>query len=199
MDFLSNANGTELVFWLTAIAGTVFFFLRVAMMIVGGFGDDVGGSDGANVDADASAPHHSDDGADTSFKLVSLNSITGFIMMFGWAGLASYLQFHLGEVLSFALAFLVGLICMVITASLFRMALKLSSPGARFNVYDALNTDAEVYLRIPATGVGKVKISANGESRIINAVSEEKKEIESFQRVTVVRIVNSDTVSVKEI
>ena len=205
MDFLENANGTELVFWLTAILGTVFFFLRVVMMIVGGFGDDVGSdvshADATTIETDHSGAdgHQSEDGSDASFKLVSLNSITGFIMMFGWAGLASYLQFHLNDVVSFIIAFVVGLLCMFITASLFKMASKLTSPGARFNINNTIGTAAEVYLRIPDNGTGKVKITVNGESRIVSAVSENKKEIDSFKRVNVVRVVNSDTISVKEI
>lgn len=205
MDFLDNANGTEIVFWLTAILGTVFFFLRVVMMIVGGFGDDAGvdasHADATSIETDHTGAdgHDSEDGSDASFKLVSLNSITGFIMMFGWAGLAAFLQFHLNDIISFLIAFVVGLLCMFITASLFKMASKLTSPGARFNINDTIGTAAEVYLRIPENGTGKIKITVNSESRIVSAVSEDKNEIDSFKRVTVVNVVNADTISVKEI
>ncbi|MDR2034697.1 MAG: hypothetical protein LBP89_08745 [Helicobacteraceae bacterium] len=62
------------VFWIAALAGTLFFILRVALSIVGGFGDDM-----------------SDElvATEGAFKLLTLNSIAGFIAMFGWAGLAT--------------------------------------------------------------------------------------------------------------
>lgn len=199
MDIFQNANGTEMVFWGAAILGTVFFFLRIVMMIVGGFADDMG-HDAAHDGMDsADGDTHDGDGSDASFKLVSLNSITGFIMMFGWAGLASYVQFQLNGALSILIAFIVGLLCMVITAYLFKLAMKLHSPGAHFDINNSIGTTGEVYLRIPATEIGKVKLNVNSETRIVEAVSADKVEIDSFKRVEIISVVNTDTVSVREI
>ncbi|MBU1099098.1 MAG: hypothetical protein KKA84_01750 [Bacteroidetes bacterium] len=199
MNFLQTGNGTEMIFWVTAILGTVFFFLRIVMMIVGGFGDDVGSDPGdlASETGDSNV-HHVDD-SDISFKLVSLNSITGFIMMFGWAGLASYIQFQLNGTISFLIAIIIGTLCMFLTAYLFKLALKLHSPGAHFDIHKSVGTVGEVYLKIPAKQIGKVKLTVNDETRIVGAISEDKVDIDSFKTVKIISVIDTDKVSVKEI
>ena len=198
MDIFSSTDGTGLIFWGTAILGTVFFLLRVLLLIVGGFADvdgDALHSDATDIHGDGS---HGD-GTDVSFKLVSLNSITGFIMMFGWAGLASYLQFNLNSGISLLIALVVGLMSMYLTTMLFRMAMKLTSPGEVFDINSTVGVHGEVYLTIPSNGTGKITVTVNGVSRMFDAVSEEKNEITSFKKIVVTKIINSDTLSVKEI
>lgn len=200
MDFLANADGTERAFWCFAVFGTVFFFLRVLMMVLGGFG--AGDLDDGDVDVDlhdhAPGAHHSDSltSSDVAFKIFSLHSITGFFMMFGWVGLACYKQYGLGVGASMGGAFVAGLFTMYVTAMMYKMMLGLASPGAMFNIEDMVGKDVTVYLKISADGVGKVQFSDKGLSRTIEAVSEEKKDIESFDTVRVVRVVSPRRVMV---
>ncbi|MDR1460410.1 MAG: hypothetical protein LBI78_02050 [Campylobacteraceae bacterium] len=97
-----------LIFWASAIFGSIFFVLRTAASIVGGFGND-----------------DIDDTSDNAFKLISLNSITSFIAMFGWAGLAAYSQYEFSFFTSLVIAVFCGIITMFLTAFLFKQAMKL--------------------------------------------------------------------------
>lgn len=184
------AGSLEVLFWVCALAGTLFFILRVVMM--------VHGADGADDIIDHGAVGHAGS-SDVAFEIISVNSITAFFMMFGWIGLTCYKQFAFGGVLSVVLAFLAGGLCMFITAYLFKLAAKLVSHGSVFTVKDTLGKTATVYQKIPANGRGKINVSVGDMLREIEAVSEEKEEIESFGTVTVVRVVDNNTVSVKKI
>ena len=204
MEFLKGADGTEITFWCFAIFGTVFFFLRVLLMVLGGFGaEDLDHGD-LDVDGDIHSghgveAHHSDrlTGSDTAFKLFSLHSITGFFMMLGWVGLACYKQFDLGVTASALAAITAGLATMYVTAMFYKLMLGLASPGASFNIDDIMDKTVTVYLKIPGDGVGKVQFSDKGISRIVEAVSEDKTDIASFESVRVVKVVSPLRVSVK--
>jgi hypothetical protein len=189
-----------LVFWGAAIFGSVFFLLRVAMFIIGGFGaDDVhdGSMDAHDVHGDVhDSGHDGLEASDGAFKLLSLNSITGFIAMFGWAGLAAYLQYGLPFPAALAIAGVSGFFVLVITALLFYFAMKLKSPGEEFNISQAVGTIAEVYLQIPPSGTGKISFSVNGTKYETNAVSGSGKMIDSFEKVRITGIIDSHTAAV---
>lgn len=201
LDFFVETSSAEKVFWISAVFGTVFFLLRVLMMVIGGFGaesdHDVSHDSGQHVEADGHDHSHELEGTDTAFKLVSINTMTGFFMMFGWGGLAAYRDFELSALQSIAAALVAGLITMYLTASLFRVALKLTSAGSSFQVNEIVGKVATVYLQIPAQGRGKIQISHDGISRTVEAVSEDGVEIPSFKDVDVVKVVDARTVSVR--
>ncbi|MCA9403193.1 MAG: hypothetical protein KC897_05375 [Candidatus Omnitrophica bacterium] len=189
LEFLTNADSVTKVFWVCALGGTVFFTVRLILMIVGG---DMDG----DVDGDMDGDTHSD----AAFEWISINTLTAFIMMFGWVGLTAYKQFELSVVQSFGLAFAAGLMSMWITAMLFRMAGKLVSKGAVFKISDTVGLNASVYQRIPAEGRGKVNVSLpGGILKELEAMSEDKIDIESFKTVKVVQVVDDRTISVRQI
>lgn len=86
---------------------------------------------------------------------------------------------------------------MLATAYLFALALKLTSDGSVFSLESTVGQNASVYERIPAEGFGRVQMNVSGMLREIQAVSEKKIPIESFQRVTVTRVIDSETVAVE--
>lgn len=199
MEFFKGVGGLELTFLIFALVGTVFFLFRLAAMVLGGFG-----SDGADVDLGTGhSPDmaHSDqlEGAETSFKLVSVNSITGFFMMFGWAGLTAYRQFQMGPAGSALVGFVAGFLTMVATAALFKAMMKLQSRGDDFTVHKTIGAVGTVYEKIPAKGRGQVKVICNGVSRTIDAVSKDSKDIDSFTDVRVVEVSDPRTVVVKRV
>jgi len=207
---LSQASGTELMFWSFAVFGTMFFFLRVAAMVFGGLGsddfDDVdlddfdGGADADVVDAeiveDGSHGHH-DSPSDAAFKLLSVHTVTGFCMMFGWTGLTAYKQFGLGSSISFLAASGAGFAMMYTTALLFKFAAHMTSTGASFSYKDVVGKEATVYLRIPEGGRGKIQIGVDGMTRFLEAVSDDGSEIDSFKVVQITRAMDGATVAVR--
>ena len=133
----------ETAFWIFAVAGTTLFVLKTLMMIVAGM------EHGSDVDAD---------GSDVAFKLLSINSVTGFFMMFGWVGLAAYKQAELSGGLSVVCGFLAGLFAMYLISMLFLSALKLVSSGTQYRIEDTVGKQASVYEAIPAQGNGRIQV-----------------------------------------
>lgn len=191
---LQGASGTESAFMLCALVGTLFFALRAAMMVFAGFG----AADVEELDPTEAPSHHSGqlEDSDPAFKLFSINSLTGFFMMFGWIGLAAHKQFHLGAGVSVLLAFAAGLLTMAVTGLLFKAVLGLQTTGSRFDASKAVGLSAAVYARIPAGGRGQIRVSHEGLTRTLDALSEEG-EIESFVNVVVLKAMDSKTVVVK--
>lgn len=205
---MASIRGAELIYWVFALVGTFFFLFRLAAMVVGGFGGDDAALDhvgdvGTDIDAghgDGGAPHsHALNATDAAFKLVSLQSLTGFFMTFGWAGLAGQKQFSLGTTFSFLIALAAGGVAMFLTAYLFKLMGKLNSSGDVFSVEKTLHLSGSVYARIPAEGRGQVRISVNNATRFVDAISEDRVDLDSFSDVTVVRVVDGTTVSVKKL
>jgi len=187
-EFFTTADMLGKVFWLCAIAGTLFFSLRILMMLIGGdIADDVDGEGFS-------------DSSDVAFEIFSLNSITAFVMMFGWVGLTCHLQYGLGHVQSVVIAFLIGVLAMLVTAYLFQLAGKLVDKGAVFKIKDTVGMNASVYQQISADGRGKVNVTLpGGVLRELDAIAADKEEIASFQTVKVVEVVDNNTVSVRKI
>lgn len=192
---LQGASGTEFAFMLCALVGTLFFVLRAGMMIVAGFG----AAEIDDLDPTEAPAHHSGqlEDSDPAFKLLSINSLTGFFMMFGWIGLAAHKQFQLGAGVSVLLAFAAGLATMAVTGLLFKAVLGLQTTGSRFDATKAVGLPASVYVSIPAGGRGQIRISHEGLTRTLDALAEDGLEIESFVNVIVLNAVDSKTVVVK--
>jgi hypothetical protein len=186
-----------LVFWGAAIFGSVFFILRVILFVVGGFGADVPDDD-LSLDGGPAEFEHSQDleASEGAFKLLSLNSITGFIAMFGWAGLAAYSQYGLPLPAALLIAGLAGFLVLIITAGLFYFAMKLKSPGAEFDIRDAVGITAEVYLQISPPKTGRISFPVNGVKHEADAVSGNGTVIQSFEKVRITKVIDSRTVAV---
>ena len=192
MDILKTTDPLETVFLVCALVSTIFFFIRVVMMLIGigdHHSDDIFHAQHAHDVTD----HHSD----VAFEMLSINTITAFLMMFGWIGLTCYKQFAMSSLASTGMAFLGGVFCMLITAYLFKLIKKLASKGSTFTLNDAVGLTATVYQRIPAKGSGRINVVVRGMTREIDAQSEDQVDIESFKTVKVVRLVSDQAVSVK--
>jgi hypothetical protein len=169
----------------------------VVLFVIGGFGAGVPDDD---LPPEIETPEggHSPglEASDGAFKLLSLNSVTGFIAMFGWAGLAAYSQYQLPFSAALLIAAAAGFGVLVITAALFYFAMKLKSPGAEFDITQAAGTMAEVYLQISPPQTGKISSAVNGVKHEFDAVSDNGEMIPSFEKVRITRIIDSHTVAV---
>ena len=67
-----------------------------------------------------------------NFKWLTKQTVTGFLMFFGWVGLTCKKEFGMSNLASAARAVAGGLIAVVVTAFIFKMAKKLRSPGRCF-------------------------------------------------------------------
>lgn len=175
---------SDRLYWAAAIGGSLLFLLRLCMMLFGLAHDD----------------HQvaSDGDHDGHFKLFTIHSLTGFTMMFGWIGLASLKQTAIGPALSCVAALGTGALMLLVTGWIFRTAQKLTSKGANFDIQDMVGVEGQVYTKIGANKTGKVHVSVHGVLHELLAVAEDKQEIQSFERIVVVRILDEQTVVVKK-
>jgi hypothetical protein len=180
---------TETLFWIAAVAGSGFFIVKVAMGLV--FGLDHAGHGAADIHL------HDAGGTEDAFKIFSFYSISAFLMMFGWSGLAGMHQLELGVGLSTVLGLVVGAVVMWLTARFFGAMKKLTSTGAQFKIEELPGLRGSVYQRIPGgEGKGVIQVTVQGMTREVEAISETGVALESFTPVEVKRVVGAGLVSV---
>jgi hypothetical protein len=179
---------TDTMFLCTAVLGTTLFLGRAGLMLAG-VGEH---HDGVYHDTDTP------DGTEGSFRVLSIQTFTSFMMTFGWAGLAAMWEYSLSPAASLLVAIVVGGMCLYLTAWLFHKIFSMASEGADFRLEDLVGTTTSVYQRIPADGSGRIQASVGGMTHEIKAISEERVEIPSFELVQVVKVVDSETVSVRQ-
>ncbi len=174
------------LYWILAVIGTTLFGLRMSLMLLGGFID-----------------FHHDDGhhghthdTSSSLKIITLHSLSGFCMMFGWAGLAASEQLGLSNGYSLLIACISGFVVMICAAFLFKCAQKLEASGAHFAIQQTLGKTGMVYHAIPAHGLGKIHINVHGITRELLAQSLTNESIESFEAIKVINIIDQETVLV---
>jgi membrane protein implicated in regulation of membrane protease activity len=151
---------------------------------------DVGGH-GEGIDSD-----HAD--SDTSFKAISLQGITAFFMMFGLVGLALSRQSGFGPTLSIFGAVIGGGFSVWVIGKIFSSMGRLQSEGT-LDVWNAIGREGSVYLTIPPTGKGIVQINVQDTLRELSAVSSDKTEIKTGERVVVVDITGGSTLVVNKV
>ena len=81
---MKDFNGFEIFFVVCAAIGGAFVLLRLVLMFLG-VGTDLDG----DVDLDIDGAHVD---SDVGFQVLSIHSLTSFLMMFGLVGLALYRQ-----------------------------------------------------------------------------------------------------------
>jgi hypothetical protein len=166
----------EPLFGMTAFVGTALFLVQMLLNLMGGEDDG--------------------DHGDDHFKWLSKQTVMGFVMMFGWAGLTCKREFEFPPLLSLSIATGSGVVTFFVTGVIFKLVKKLTSPGTVFRIEEALGKEGVVYHRIPKDGTGKVSVSLHDHLHEIDAVTPIHKEIAAFTHIKVVSIEDEKTVSV---
>jgi hypothetical protein len=185
----------EVIYWASTIIGGTLFILRLGMMLIGGGMSDDGldsalDAGGADVSGD-----HAD--ADASFKLLSLQGLTSFFMMFGLVGLA-LLRANLHVLITIIGGMFAGLVTVAVTGLIFTQMKRLQTEGT-IKIQNAIGSDGTVYLTIPKNGTGQVQIIAQGSLKIFDAVSANKKQIATGEKVHVTGVASGNTLIVEKI
>ena len=185
---------SESIFWFAALTGSVFFGVKILLLLFGACAHTLH-LDGADGHHDV----HVDHDADSSFKSFSLISLLGFMMMFGWVGLAAHVQYQLPLAQSVVIACVAGFLTSLMCTTLIKKMGGLINPGTVFNVSDAIGKQGQVYQMIPAKGIGRIHVVVDDIIREVDAISASEEEIPSFAKVVVVKALCSKTVSVKKL
>ena len=187
-EFFRSLNGLEIFYLFSAITGGLFFIVRVTLQFIGLTDDDMGdfdhggAMDGA-MDDGGMGDHHVD--SDIGFKILTMQGLTAFFMMFGLVGFGLYREFGTGELISMIGGTVAGLATVWVIGKIFSSMKQLQSSGTLENV-SAIGGEGTVYLTIPENGTGKVHVSFKNRFREFDAVSQDKKEIKTGERIRVV-------------
>jgi len=194
---MAGLSWIEIIFWVSTIIGGTFFALRTLMMFAGGsLSDDALDSAlDSDMDIDTDISDHPD--ADSSFKLLSLQGLTAFFMMFGLVGLAM-LRANLPPLLTVSGGTIAGFITVWIIGIVFSQMKKLQSDGT-IQIKNTVGTEGVVYLTIPKNGTGQVQIVAQGALKVFDAVTDNKSILSTGQKVRVTGVANNNTLVVEKV
>lgn len=197
-DFLAGYASAERLYVICALVGGILFLLRTLMNLISGFGHDAGfdiGTDHADLPIDH-VPDASGD-ADTSFRALSIQGITAFFMMFGLVGLALSRQSNVAVAISSIGGVLAGIITVWVIGRIFINMQKLQSDGT-LRYENAIGQEGSVYLTISEAGRGQVNVPIQEQMRLCQAVSADKKQIKTGERVIVVDVVDGNVLVVSK-
>lgn len=188
LGLFENMSALEKIYAITAGIAGALFVVRLALQFISGLDGDVGDGD---LDLD-------DGDTDSSFRLLSLQGLTAFFLMFGLTGLALLRNKAVNEPLSLLAGLVAGLITVWIMGKLFSLMLALQSSGT-LKIENAVGRQGTVYLRIPGEGTGKVRVTVQNRLKVFDAVSEGDVEIETGQPIKVVGTTGSNMLVVAEV
>jgi len=174
-------TGDAIWFGVPALVGTLLFVIRMVLMMFGGHGMDV--DHGDVTDGGGAVDGHDAAGA---FKALSLQTMMAFAMGFGWGGILGMftLRWDFGKSMLVGVA--MGVFMVWLLALMLKATMELQSSG-NVRLDQAIGTEADVYVQIPATGTGQVKVVVKDRMRIVNASWEGDGPAQA-SRVRVVRV-----------
>ena len=185
----SEAGIFEQIFWVITIPATVIFLILLALTIFGGDADT--GVD-TEIDTDLA------DGDSIPFQFLSLKNIVAFFAVFGWSGIG-FINAGLSSWLVILLAFICGLLMMILMASLFYFMSKLAESGT-LNMNNAVGKLGEVYLVVPGNrgGMGKVQLNVQGSLRTLDAITDDPENISTSSIIEVLAVIDDQILLVKK-
>jgi len=207
---MTNLSWIEIIYWGSTVIGGTLFILRTILLVIGGglgggdldadFGGDIHIDGDLHIENDVLAGvDHTDTLADTdfSFKLLSMQGLTAFFMMFGLVGLA-LLKMKLAIFITILGGGFAGLFAVWVISLLFVQMQRFQSDGT-LQIQNAMGQSGSVYLGIPTEGSGQVRVSVQGRMKIFDAVAIDGQTIGTGEKIRVAGIINSSTLSVEKI
>jgi len=178
-SFYTNSSGLEKLYWILAIAGSLAVGIQMILVFL--------------MEVEAEFDHPGGGSDTTGLQIFSIKNLSAFFCIFGWSGL-SLIHHNYTTWSTLAISGCLGTIMMAVMAGLMYGLYQLRSDGTVDLNRIETNIPAKVYLRIPATGVGKVSFTYKNKNHEIPAVSSDRKEIPTGTPVTIVKITNNTAI-----
>ncbi|MBN2012985.1 hypothetical protein JW960_26885 [candidate division KSB1 bacterium] len=189
-DYFNSLNTIQKFYLICAAVGGISFLLRTIMMFMAGDTDM-----DTDMDGDISTEHHS---SDTSFKLLSVQGLTAFFMMFGLVSLALSTESHFSDMLAMPVGVMAGLFTVWVIGKIFVSMKKLHSEGT-LKIENAVGEEGIVYLNIRENGTGQAQIAIQGQLKIFDAVSSDNTPMKTGERIVVEKIIRGNVLVVKRV
>jgi len=187
---------TQQIFYMIAIPSTVILLIQTILLMFG-LGDGHDADFDADSDGDVLGDHdlsHDMEAAHASgLRILTIRGIIAFLAMFGWTGVAA-LDMGAQTPVAFALAFLSGIVALIVVALIIRASFKLQQSG-NLDMQNAVGQIGEVYLTIPKDGHGKVTLVVQERYLEMDAVCHERT-VKNGEQVKVVSVTPSNTLIV---
>ena len=201
----NNTDPLIRFFFRAALFFSEFFVWQLISALMGLGADDFDADTDGDVGGDADHTYdHFEDGAhadavetSVTFRLLSMRSIITFFTLFCW-GSALYLQN--GESLrrAMGLATAWGMAGMLSIALIFYAMKKMSETG-NIKLSSCVGKSGSVYLDIPESGFGEIRITVSEVVSYIKARSKNGNALEANTPVKVVRQLGLNTVEVEKV
>jgi membrane protein implicated in regulation of membrane protease activity len=201
-NIMSELSWIEIIYWGATIIGGTLFILRTILLLVGGGLDtheldhpmetDLLIGQDAHIDTHSTETHPD---SDFSFRLLSMQGLTAFFMMFGLVGLA-LVKANLATPLTILGGGAAGLFAVWLISLLFAQMKRLQSSGT-IDIHNAVGQSGSVYLPIPAKGTGQVQVTVQGALKIMDAVSQNGQTIKTGEAIQVTGVLDSKTLIVE--
>ncbi|MBN1765994.1 MAG: NfeD family protein [Sedimentisphaerales bacterium] len=221
LAFLDDYTSLEKFFAICAISCGILFALRMIMLFLGhdfhhdadvdmhgDFDVDTGHGDFDHTGDHGDISDHGDHGVhghhgdasegDISFRVLSIQGLSSFFMMFGIVGLALLRESGWSPERAVMGAVCAGLATCWGIKWLFSAAMKLKSSG-NIDLKNAIGQEGDVYLRIPSEGSGKVRVTVQEHLKIWDAICVDKQEIKTGELIRVVDVTPNDVLIVEKI
>lgn len=182
VEFWNGMSGLGKGFFITGCVATVLLVIQIILMIIG----FAGGGPNADVDVDADV-----DGGD-GIGLFTVKGLIAFFAIGGWVGLGMD-SAGLHPALSVVIACVCGFGALVFVGFIYRAMYRMQSSG-NIRIEGAVGKTAEVYLRIPANGTGKVTLLLQEREVELEARTRCGREIPTGSRVIVVAAANGELI-----
>ncbi len=195
-EWFQDMQPVEQVFAVCAALGSIVFVIRTALLVIGGLDNDLDGGDHDDFDIGDAAEQAAD--ADASFRILSVQGLTAFVMMFGYVGLALSRGSGLDSGWAVAGGLAAGFGSASVIGWLFSLFMRLQHSGT-INLERAIGGEGTVYLTIPKGETGKVRVTVQGHLKVYDAISEDESEIPSDARIKVVKVVSGNVLVVKSL
>lgn len=179
----------QLFFYSSLVGGTLFLIQLVLLF--------VGGGTGVDLDADMGAGDTGHVAADASFKVLSLQGITTFVMMFGLVGMAMRIDEQASPVASLTVAVAAGAGSTWAIGRIFFYFTRLQSTG-NLDMKKALGAFGQVYLTVGPDKTGKVTITVGNRSLTLDAIAEKGETIPTGTSIRVTQVISDTTVAVEK-
>jgi hypothetical protein len=186
MESLTNwweaLDGAMKFFYTIAFASSLVLVIQTALMFLGLDGDvDAGDLDGGDADV----------------SVLSIRSITAFMVGLGWMG-AILRDLGWSLIIVLPLALVVGVILMMFVFWFMRFLHSLREKGNIDYAY-AIGETGTVYLPVPPNRVkaGKIEVLIQGRFKVVNAFQEGNTRLENRSKVRVLDVIGDDALLVE--
>jgi membrane protein implicated in regulation of membrane protease activity len=191
LDLFVDFVGMDLAFLAAALLGGIVFVVRLITQFAGIEHHDVTDMAPDNIDS-----HLGD--SDLSFKLLTIQGVSGFLLMFGLVGLLLNREILTGPLVAMVGAVIAGFLALLLIQQSYQSMFKMQTSG-NIDFKQALNQEGTVYLTIPEEGEGQIQIPFQNKMHIVSAVSKHRQAIPTGSKVKVLDIEKKNVLIVEKV